>query len=52
MCTNIYRNCGTRMGFYQRLNSKKQATQHGCLPSWLGDGDKGIKIVYGEEKNI
>ncbi len=26
-------------------------TQHGCLPSFLGDGDKGIEKVYGE-KNI
>ncbi len=31
-------------------HTKRQATQHGCLPSLLGDGDKGIKIVYGEEK--
>jgi hypothetical protein len=22
------------------------------VPSWLGDGDKEIEIVYGEEKNI
>jgi hypothetical protein len=29
--------------------SKRQATQHGWLPSLLGDGDKGIKIVYVEE---
>jgi hypothetical protein len=28
------------------------ATQNGCLPSLLGDGDKGIELVYGEEKNI
>ncbi len=28
-----------------------QATQHDYLPSLLGDGDKGIEIVYGEEKN-
>jgi hypothetical protein len=27
-------------------------TPHGCLPSLLGDGDKGIEIVYGEEKKI
>jgi hypothetical protein len=27
-------------------------TQHYCLPSLLGDGDKGIKIVFGEDKNI
>jgi hypothetical protein len=33
-------------------HTKRQATQHGCLPSWLGDGDKGIEKVYGEEKNI
>jgi hypothetical protein len=25
-------------------------TQHDCLPSALGDGDKGIEIVYGEDK--
>jgi hypothetical protein len=29
---------------------KRQATQHGCLTSLLGDGDEGIEIVYGEEK--
>jgi hypothetical protein len=23
--------------------TKRQATQHGCLPSLLGDGDKGIE---------
>jgi hypothetical protein len=31
---------------------KRQVTQHGSLPSLLGYGDKGIEIVYGEEKNI
>ncbi len=31
-------------------HTKRQATQHGCLPSLLGDGDKCIEIVYGEEK--
>jgi hypothetical protein len=31
-------------------HTKRQATQHGCLPSLLGDGNKGIAIVYGEEK--
>jgi hypothetical protein len=31
---------------------ERQATQHGRLPSLLGDGDKGNEIVYGEEKNI
>jgi hypothetical protein len=29
-----------------------QATQHGCLPSLLGDGDTVIEIVRGEEKKI
>ncbi len=33
-------------------HTKRQATQHGCLPSMLGDEDKRIEIVYGEEKNI
>jgi hypothetical protein len=28
----------------------RQATQHGCLPSLLGDGGKGNEIVYGEGK--
>jgi len=28
----------------------RQATQHGCLPSLLGERDKGIEIVYGKEK--
>jgi hypothetical protein len=32
-------------------HKKRQATQHGCLPSLLCDGDKGIEIVYSEEKN-
>ncbi len=30
----------------------RQAAQNGCLPSLLVDGDKGIEIVYIEEKNI
>ncbi len=28
-------------------HTKRQAAQHGCLSSLLGDGDKGIEIVYG-----
>jgi hypothetical protein len=28
-------------------HTKRQATQHGCLPSLLGDGNKKIEIVYG-----
>jgi hypothetical protein len=31
-------------------HTKRQATQHGCLPSLQGGGDKGIEKVYGEEK--
>ncbi len=31
---------------------KREATQHGWLPSLLGDGNKGIVKLYGEEKNI
>jgi hypothetical protein len=33
-------------------HTKRQATRHSCLPSLLGDGDKGIKIVYDEEKKF
>jgi hypothetical protein len=33
-------------------HAKRQATQYVCLPSLLGDGDKGMRIAYGEEKNI
>ncbi len=27
--------------WYRQRHTKRQATQHGCLPSLLGDGDKG-----------
>ncbi len=33
-------------------HTKRQATQHGCLSSLLGDGDKWTVIVYGEKKKI
>jgi hypothetical protein len=33
-------------------HTKRQATQHGCLPSLLGNGDRGIEIMFGEEKKI
>jgi hypothetical protein len=33
---------------YAQRHTQRQATQRGCLPSLLGDGDKGIEIVYGE----
>ncbi len=36
---------------YVGIHTKRQATQHGCLPS-LHDGDWGIEIVYGEGKQI
>ncbi len=32
-------------------HTKRQATQQGCLPILLGDGDEGTVTVYGEEKN-
>jgi hypothetical protein len=38
--------------FATETHTKRQTTQHGCLPSLLGDGDKRIEIVYGEENNI
>jgi hypothetical protein len=31
-------------------HTKRQATQQGYLSSFVGDGDKGTEIVYGEEK--
>jgi hypothetical protein len=36
----------------QRHTLKRQAFQHGCVPSLLGDGDKGMEIVYNEAKNL
>jgi hypothetical protein len=36
---------------YPETHTRRQATQHGCLSSFLGDGDKGIEIVvYGVRK--
>ncbi len=37
---------------YPETHTKRQATQHDCLPSLLGDWGKGIVIVYDEGKNI
>jgi len=37
--------------FYPETHTKRPATQHGCLPSLLGDRDKGIEIVYGVANN-
>jgi hypothetical protein len=39
-------------GTGSETHTKRQATQHGSLTSLLGDVDKGIEIVYGEEKKI
>ncbi len=36
----------------QRHILRTQATQHGCLPSLLGDEEKQTEIEDGEEKNI
>jgi hypothetical protein len=33
-------------------DTKRQATQNGCLGILLGDGDKEIEIAYGEEKKF
>ncbi len=37
---------------WSEIHIKRQAAQHGRLPRLLGDGDKGIEKMYGEEKNI
>ncbi len=34
----------------RHTHTKRQATQHGWLPSLLGDGDKSIEIVYDRKK--
>ncbi len=36
----------------QRHILRERATQHCCLPSFLGDGEKGIEIVFVKETNI
>ncbi len=45
---------GRRSGAAPETHTKRQATQHDCLPSLQGEGDKGFEkeIVYGEEKTI
>jgi hypothetical protein len=40
------------MELLPETHTKRQATQHGWLPSLLDDGDKGTEILYGEEKII
>jgi hypothetical protein len=39
------------MAYTAETHTKRRAAQHDCLPSLLSDGDKGIVIVYSEEKN-
>ncbi len=39
------------MILFPETHTKRQATQHGYLPSLQGDGDKGIEIVCSEGKN-
>jgi hypothetical protein len=38
--------------YFSETHTKRQATQHSWQPSLLGYGDKGIEIVYCEEKKI
>jgi hypothetical protein len=37
---------------FKETHTKRQATQHDYLASLLSGGDKGIEIVYSEEKNM
>ncbi len=37
-------------GHWPGTHTKRQATQHGCLPSLLGNGYKEIEIAHSEEK--
>jgi len=32
--------------------TRRQATQPGCLPSLLSDGNRGMEIVYGEKNFV
>jgi hypothetical protein len=38
------------LGMGSETHTYRQANPHGCLPSLLGDWDKGIVIVYGVRK--
>ncbi len=38
---------GGNRGLESETHTKRQATQHGFLPSLLANGDKVFKIVYG-----
>ncbi len=39
---------GEELRAIPETRTKRQAIQHGFLPSLLGDRDKGIEIVYGD----
>ncbi len=47
-CSSIHKTWHNSFGEHRDIYNR-QATQHGCLPSLLGDGDKEIEIVLGEE---
>ncbi len=50
LCSLLYLHSYYRLAETE-THTKRQATQHGCLPCLLVDGDKEIQIVYGKEKN-
>jgi hypothetical protein len=53
MKTHFLNCCVQRVNLlYYQTHTKRQTTPHDCLPSLLGDGDKEIKIVYGEDKHF
>ncbi len=43
---NVVQTTDNQRQSHAETHSKRQATQPGCLPSLLGNGDKGIEIVY------
>jgi hypothetical protein len=40
------------LGMGSKAHTNRQASQHDCLPSLLGDGDKKSEIEYGEGKKF
>jgi hypothetical protein len=49
---DLFTGCNCICFIIYARDTKRQATQHGCLPSLLGGADIGIEIVHGEEINI
>ncbi len=50
-CSQCVTQSNNSVGHYwPETQTKRNATQHDCLPSLLGDGEKRIKIIYGEKK--